>query len=220
MTSNIRLPLRRWRLKDFDEGEGAATRAFDPLSPDDGWLEVAAPGDVYLVLTAAGRIPDPFGDRVEQACAWVKDREWWWRTDFDAPDLANDQRLILDFEGLDTYATIWLNGDLLGRSENMFRAVTFDVTARVQRGNNRLAVCFSPPSSMVADQKMPLWSIIGDPIKQTKRNFIRKAQFGWGWDWGPSLPTVGIWKPVSLRTETSAALRIREVHDPGAFGDA
>lgn len=207
MTSNIRVPLRRWRLKDFDEGEGAATRAFDPLSTDDGWIEVAAPGDVYLALAAVGRIPDPFSDRAEQACAWVKDREWWWRTDFDAPDIANDQRLILDFEGLDTYAAIWLNGDLLGRSDNMFRAAKFDVTARARRGRNRLAVCFSPPSSMVADQKMPLWSIIGDPIQQTKRNFIRKAQFGWGWDWGPSLPTVGIWKPVSIRTETSAALQ-------------
>ena len=89
----------------------------------------------------------------------------------------------------------------------MFRAVRFDITARVRPGKNRLAVCFRPTSSAVMDREMPTWSIIADSIKETKRNFIRKAQFGWGWDWGPSLPTVGIWKPVSLRTETSAALR-------------
>ena len=77
--------LRDWRLKDFAENEGVAARAFDATDSDDGWIKVEAPGDVYLALHAAGRIPDPFGDRAEKACAWVKDREWWWRTDFEAP---------------------------------------------------------------------------------------------------------------------------------------
>ena len=199
--------LRRWRLKDFGENEGAAARAFDAADSDDGWIEVEAPGDVYLALHAAGRIPDPFGDRAEKACAWVKDREWWWRTDFEAPHVADDQRLILEFEGLDTFATIWLNGEIVGRSKNMFRAVRFDITSRARPGKNRVAVCFTPTSSAVIDREMPTWPIIADSINTTKRNFIRKAQFGWGWDWGPCLPTVGIWKPVSLRAETSAALR-------------
>src|SRR5579862_1655887 len=199
--------LRDWMLKDFDENAGVAARAFDAADSDDGWISVEAPGDVYLALYAAGRIPDPFGDRAEKSCAWVKDREWWWRTDFEAPQIVDDQRLILEFQGLDTFATIWLNGESIGRSENMFRAVRLDVTACVRPGKNRLAVCFRPTSSAVIDQEMPIWPIISDSIKETKRNFIRKAQFGWGWDWGPTFPTVGIWKPVSMRTETSAALR-------------
>jgi beta-mannosidase len=199
--------LRHWRLKDFGDNEGVVARASDGTDSDDGWIDVEAPGDVYLALYAAGRIPDPFGDRAERACAWVKDREWWWRTDFEAPRIGDDQRLILEFQGLDTFATIWLNGESIGRSENMFRAVRFDITARMPRGKNRLAVCFTPTSRAVIDREMPTWSIIADSIKETKRNFIRKAQFGWGWDWGPTLPTVGIWEPVSLRTETSAALR-------------
>jgi beta-mannosidase len=182
-------------------------RAFDANDSDERWMEVEAPGDVYLALSAVGRIPDPFGDRTEKACAWVKDREWWWRTDFKAPAVAENQRLTIEFEGLDTFATIWLNGEIIGRSENMFRTMRFDITSSVRLDKNRLAVCFRPTASAVTDREMPLWPIIGDPIKETKRNFIRKAQFGWGWDWGPCLPTVGIWKPVSLRTETSAALR-------------
>ncbi len=206
-TVSVPTMLRQWRLKDFAEGEGAAAHAFDATSSDDGWIVVEAPGDVYLALHEARRIPDPFGDRAEKACAWVKDREWWWRTDFDAPQVANDQRLILEFQGLDTYATIWLNGETIGRSENMFRAVRLDLTTRVRSGKNRLAVCFRPTSSAVMDREMPTWSIIADSIKETKRNFIRKAQFGWGWDWGPTLPTVGLWEPVLLRTETSAAIR-------------
>ena len=145
--------LRQWRLKDFAEGEGSAARAFDATSSDDGWIAVEAPGDVYLALHAAGRISDPFGDRAEKACAWVKDREWWWRTDFDALQAAHDQRLILEFQGLDTYATIWLNGEIIGRSENMFRAVRFDITGRARQGKNRLAVSFRPTASAVVDQR-------------------------------------------------------------------
>src|SRR5260370_29839162 len=175
-TLSVATMLREWRLKDFAEGEGTAAHAFDATNSDDGWIVVEAHGDVYLALFAAGRIPDPFGDRTEKACAWVKDREWWWRTDFDAPQVANDQRLILEFQGLDTYATIWLNGETIGQSENMFRAVRIDLTVCVREGKNRLAVCFRPTSSAVMDREMPTGSSLSDSITCTKRNFIRKAE--------------------------------------------
>ena len=198
--------LSLWRLKDFDIGQGEAEQAFGAATGGADWIDVAAPGDVYLALHAAGRIPDPFGDRAEKACAWVRDREWWWRADFEAPAPQPDERLILDFQGLDTFATIWLNEEVVGRSDNMFRAATFDVGARVRPGINRLAVSFTPTSTAVIDKEIPLWPIIADPIKETKRNFVRKAQFGWGWDWGPRLPTVGVWRPATLRVERAASL--------------
>ncbi len=59
---------------------------------------------------------------------------------------------------------------------------------------------------MVADKTMATWDIIADPIKESKRHFHRKAQFGWGWDWGPGLPTVGIWRPAHLRRQRIAAI--------------
>ncbi len=195
-----------WRLKDFDVGGGVAARAFDDAQGE-GWIAVDVPGDVYLALQAAGRLADPFEDRHERAAAWVKDREWWYRASFGAPPPAAGQRLILILEGLDTLAEVWLNATLLGRSENMFRAVRFDIGALVRDGgDNVLAIGFTPTSTAVVDKEMPLWSIISDPIKVTKRNFLRKAQFGWGWDWGPRLPTVGIWRPVTLAMEHAAAL--------------
>ena len=195
-----------WRVRDFDVGTAVATQAGWENLDDVGWVTVPIPGDLYLALHAAGRLPDPFGDRTEPECAWVKDREWWWCADFDAPPTASNQRLTLTFEGLDTFATVWLNGEPLGATDNMFRAWTFDISALVQAGANTLVVSFAPPSTAIVDKAMPVWSIISDPIEETKRNFIRKAQFGWGWDWGPRLPTVGIWKPVILRVETSAAI--------------
>ena len=201
------IPIPAWRLKDFAVGHGEAERAFDAPLTDGDWIDISAPGDVYLALHAAGRIPDPFGDRAEKDCAWIKDKEWWQRADFEAPALASNQRLMLTFEGLDTFATVWLNGERIGASDNMFRDLTIDIGAKVQPGMNRLAVCFTPTSTAVIDKVMPVWSIIADPISETKRNFVRKAQFGWGWDWGPRLPTVGIWKPVTLKVETIAALQ-------------
>ena len=109
---SVAILLRHWRLMDFAEGEGAAARAFDGSDSDDGWIDVDAPGDVYLALYAAGRIPDPFGDGGEKACAWVKDREWWWRTDFEAPRAEDGQRIVLEFQGLDT-----LRNDLAERRD-------------------------------------------------------------------------------------------------------
>ena len=191
------MKISNWFIKDFAPGEGRidALRA----DPGPGWIAAAAPGDTYLALHAAGRLPHPFAEQNEAACAWVKDREWWWRTTFDAVPVDADERLNLNFEGLDTYATVWLNGVLLGDTDNMFLAARFDIGARLRdSGPNDLLIRFTPPATKVAAKSMETWDIIADPIKTSKRNFIRKAQFGWGWDWGPTLPTVGIWRPVQL----------------------
>jgi len=202
------IALLHWRLTDADVGAGVAQHLHDAPLDAATWMDVAAPGDIHLALHAAGRVPDPFGDRAEAACAWVKEREWWQCTDFDAPGAGLGERLVLDFEGLDTFAEIWLNGERIGTTDNMFRRWRFDVTARLRAGRNRLAVCFTPPSTHTAGKEMPLWSIIADPIIESKRNFVRKAQFGWGWDFAPRLPSVGIWKAVTLRVESVAVLRV------------
>ena len=79
--------LDRGKLRHFAPGDGVAAGAH--LRPDDGdWLDIADPGDVHRTLIAAGRIPDPFYDQNETACAWMEEREWWYRVRFDAPDRA------------------------------------------------------------------------------------------------------------------------------------
>jgi len=196
--------LDRWNIKDCAPGEGTCSG----MSADQaGWVPVAAPGDTYLALHAAGRIPHPFTDGGEAACAWVAEREWWWRTSFRAETPRDDERLSLCFEGLDTYATVWLNGEELGTSDNMFAAARFDVTRRVCAAqDNVLLIRFSPPSRIAADKPPLAWDLTADPIRESKRNYHRKAQFGWGWDWGPWLPTVGIWRPARLELRRAAAI--------------
>jgi beta-mannosidase len=199
------LALDRWRMKDFDVGAGGPAGAFAADLEADDWIDVTAPGDTYVALHAAGRIDHPFNDRAEETCSWVPEQEWWWRTDFESPVLAAGQRLILDFEGLDTFAEVWLNGAKIATSDNMFVPLRLDVTGLVKSGANQLAVGFTPTAAALADKTPPLWPRPSASLL-TKRALVRKAQFGWGWDWGPTLPTIGIWKPVTLRVETAARL--------------
>jgi len=197
--------LGNWEIKDYAPGEAEAAELF---AGGDGWIPAVAPGDTYLALHEAGRIPHPFAEQNESACAWVKDREWWWRTQFSAMKSGLGERVMLTFEGLDTYASIWLNGSLLGKTDNMFTAFSFDAGPLLRDDEpNLLLIRFTPPALLVADKSMETWEIIADPIKESKRNFHRKAQFGWGWDWGPQLPSVGIWRPVRLERQRIAVIR-------------
>jgi beta-mannosidase len=70
------------RLKDFVPTEGFAAGAFAERFDDDAWYPVAVPGDLHRALIDAGRIEDPFYDRNEDKCAWIEEREWWYRLNF------------------------------------------------------------------------------------------------------------------------------------------
>ena len=193
----------RWKLRDYAPGEGFAAGAFKDRLDDTHWLDVPVPGDVHRALMAAGLIEDPFYDRNEDGGAWIEDREWWYRTRFRGPEepLRSEERLRLIFCGLDTFATVWLNGEEIGRHANMFREAVFDVGSKVRFGEeNSLAILFDRPLDHAGEEHPDQWG------RNPERVLMRKAQFGFGWDWGPRLPTVGIWRPVILRRERRAAI--------------
>ena len=102
----------------------------------------------------------------------------------------------------------------------MFRAVRFDITARMRRGKNRLAVCFTPTSRAVIDREMPTWSIIADSIKETKRNFIRKAQIRLGMGLGSDLADGWHLGACFAANGNLGGVADGEVHHAGAFADA
>ncbi len=210
--------LDQWELRDFDPGAGLTAEAH--LGRGDGWIPVPAPGDTYQTLMAAGRLAHPFEGRNEAAAAWVRDREWWWRTTFDAPTPpAKGERVELVFEGLDTFASIYLDGRRIGSTDNMFRRYVFDIGPLLDgSARHTLAIRFDPPALAVRDIALPVWSAFKDRVSHSKRNLMRKAQFGWGWDWGPDLPTVGVWRPARVQRRPTpciahiafATLSIRE----------
>lgn len=192
-----------WKLQDFAPSEGKGAGAHLPEHDDSAWIPVEVPGDVHTALIMAGRIEDPFYSTNELACRWIEDREWWYRTTFtpEAPEPNTVERLT--FHGLDTFAAVYLNGEPVGEHANMFRAATFDVTGLLKHGEpNTLAVRFDPPLDRVEGKPLPehSWG------RNQERIWMRKAQFGYGWDWGPRLPTVGIWREVELNRHQIARI--------------
>ncbi|MBW4329931.1 hypothetical protein KY084_03455 [Stakelama sp. CBK3Z-3] len=194
----------RWKIRDFRPGEGLAEGA--ATGSGEGWIAARVPGDTYTALIAAGRLSHPFKDRNEAAAEWVRDREWWWHTILDVPSPNPDDDPELVFDGLDTFADIYLDGICVGHADNMFRSWRYPLPAGAT-DKHHLAVCFHPPTAMVAGAPLKTWSTFPDRISRSRRPLMRKAQFGWGWDWAPDLPTVGIWKPVRLERQTRGMVR-------------
>ncbi len=105
-------------------------------------IAAAVPGSVHTDLMAAGLIPDPYLDGNEKLIGWIGLSDWRYRTDFEwDPDDGEHAELL--FHGLDTIATITLNGAELARTENMHRSFIFEVTAHLSTGRNELIIDFA-----------------------------------------------------------------------------
>lgn len=209
---------------EIAEAPSAATPDYAAL-PQHGWLPAVVPGGVHESLLAAGRIPDPNYDRNEGEVRWIEERDWWFRTTLSRPsDLTEDERLRLVFHGLDTVVDIWLDGELLGHHENMFRPAEFDVTERLTP-HSTLELRFSPPLAglEVPETVVEMGKRLGDAFAELAGDaegegegglaamlplstLRRKATFSWGWDFGPRIPSIGIWRPVELVRERVAAI--------------
>lgn len=171
------------------------------------WYDASVPGGVYSDLLAAGAIPDPYDADNELTVQWVGETDWEYRRVVQIPEsiLAHD-RVALVCEGLDTVATVRINGTRVGSSDNMHRAYEFDIADALVAGENEISVEFSSPVEYgierrdAYDYDVPT---LRYPIDQPARNFIRKAQCHYGWDWGPCLPTMGIWRDIAVVAHSS-----------------
>lgn len=174
--------------------------------------EVAAtvPGCVHTDLLAAGLIADPLIDQNDLDQRWIGELDWTYRLEFDTNGLVDDDRLDLVFEGLDTFATVRLNGDNIGCSENQHRTYRFDARRAVRAGSNELVVHFRSAAVEARARRVRVGDLpnpYGEPY-----NFVRKMACNFGWDWGPQLVTAGIWRAVTVERWTTARLaRVRPV---------
>lgn len=174
------------------------------------WLHASVPGGVHTDLMALGRIPDPFVGDNEKRVSWVAEADWEYRRNFTpAPEIFALPQIWLVCDGLDTLATVSLNGKVLGRAENMYRQYRWDIKPLLLAGENELLIAFDSPvrycAAKMAVRPMPGVSqaIPGGP-------YLRKAPCQFGWDWGPQLPPIGVWKDIRLEGYEGA--RIEEVH--------
>lgn len=161
------------------------------------WQPATVPGCVHTDLMATQQIPDPFLGQHESECAWVSAADWTYRTaPFDLPrSLRKADRILLRFEGLDTHAHVYFNDQLVIKANNAFVPWEVDVYPHIKRRKNVIRVEFFSPLS----QGERLVNACAHPLPGDEiRAVTRKPQYQFGWDWGPSLPSMGISGPVSL----------------------
>ena len=169
-------------------------------------LDGQVPGEVHVDLQRAGLIPDPyFGTNANQV-EWVEEKEWWYVRSFEVEQDFLRRRTFLEFDGLDTYATIFLNGKEIGRAGNMFVPYRFDVTEHIRRGRNCVAVKFDPTAKVISQKDCT--NLFG--CFDVHRVHVRKMQCAFGWDWTHRFVGAGIWRDVRLVSYD--ALRISDVY--------
>ncbi|MBA4387485.1 MAG: hypothetical protein C0404_05850 [Verrucomicrobia bacterium] len=194
------------------------------LKQSDSRTSIAAtvPGTVHMDLRAAGRIPDPYFRDNENMLKWIPEKDWnYSRTFAVTPALLGEDRVLLVCRGLDTLASITINGRRLADTNNMHRTWEFDVKHLLKPGDNRIEITFRSVLPYIRKQikahgsDIPSWC---GNMGMSGGNWVRKEPCNFGWDWGPVLVTCGIWRDIELvgfSTARLADLQILQHHSGG-----
>ena len=180
---------------------------------EDESIPAMVPGCVHADLLAAGKIEDPYYRDNEAQQMWIGETDWlYFRTfELDANFLAHDH-VLLRCEGLDTFASIRVNGNEAGAGNNQFRVWEFELKEFLQEGENRIEIRFDSTLPFIQEEQwqqyLNLTGVGEHRIDGSNR--IRKSQCNYGWDWGPMCVTAGIWRPISLLAFHS--VRLGELH--------
>lgn len=154
------------------------------------------PGDNVSALLAAKRIPDPYRADNELQVQWIGREDWIYEREFRVPaTLLAEKSVFLNCDGLDTVATIFINGRRVARSENMFARVRVEVKRFLRTGANRIRIVFAAPekTARAAARRLPYpIPTVNAPVFSPHRNLVRKVQCHAGWDWGICLMVSGI----------------------------
>lgn len=161
----------------------------------DNWLPATVPGTVHTDLLDNKKISEPFFGENEKALQWIEEKDWEYKTVFSVDDKTlSAQNIEIVFEGIDTYAHIYLNDSLIIRANNMFRSWQCNCKEILRKQNNTLYIKFFSPVR-ISDS---LASLSGIKLPGGNQVYIRKAPYHFGWDWGPRFVTSGIWRPVYI----------------------
>jgi beta-mannosidase len=188
---------------------------------DADWLPAAVPGCVHTDLLANGQIPDPYYRDNEKDLQWIGVVDWLYTRRFDVPEsLLQHEKVLLRCASLDTLATLTLNGQAIGKTDNQFRAWEFDVKDLLRPGENEISILFESAlrygQARLQERYIHSWST--EDHKLPGGNYVRKSQCNFGWDWGPKLVTCGILRDIELIAFSTARLDnfyVRQEHSAG-----
>ena len=162
---------------------------------DAGPVPATVPGTVHTDLLAAGLVPDPYLDDNERLLAWIGLTDWVYETTVTLGPVDGDRRTLL-FHGLDTVATVSVDGQVVLEAADQHRTHVLDVTDVLGEGEHRLQVRFASAVRYADAQQQALGS--RPHVNHHPYNAVRKMACNFGWDWGPDLVTAGIWRRVEL----------------------
>ena len=180
------------------------------------WLSADVPGTVHTDLLTHGLIEDFFYQMNEDDVQWIEDEDWEYRTIINVSESTLERdKVELVFKGLDTYAQVFLNDELILEANNMFVGWEVECKDYLKPGENELRILFLSPvrEGMKKLKKVDYHIPNGNeqaPVDERTSVFTRKAPFHYGWDWGPRLVTSGIWRPVYIREWDNA--RIEDIY--------
>ncbi len=214
-----------WQVR-IDPADAAAARAHPRAAR---WIAASVPGSVQQDLIAARQVPNPFTGTNEGAIQWVGLTDWQWRTTLTVtPAMLARGHLDLVFDGLDTLAAVAVNGRPLLTADNAHRRWRADAKPLLHVGANTITVAIASPIRRLQPQVLaaahPLPgeydSAFGDePKGRQTSTLIRKPKYHYGWDWGPRLVAIGLWRPVRLEAWDDARIDRLQVTQE-ALGEA
>jgi len=176
------------------------------------WRTAQIPGTVHTDLLENGMIEDPFYGNNEKALQWIEKEDWEYKTTFYVnSDIITKDQILLEFQGLDTYADVYLNDTLILEANNMFRSWHVDVSQILRLGENEMSVYFHSPIKITESIHDSLGYTVpvnsNDHAEKKMGILTRKAAYHFGGDWGPRFVTCGIWKPIVLRAWDRAIMK-------------
>ncbi|CZR61080.1 related to beta-mannosidase [Phialocephala subalpina] len=190
-----RIPItKNWTFKQSTTLNNSTASSFLPVAQ--------FPTVAHIDLLHHGLIPDPYIDTNELDCLWVNDADWTYKTILPKlPELSGcgKERVVLVFDGLDTIVDVYFNGEKVLESRDMHLSHRVDVTSLLGKGENELELRFkNAPEYAKKEMKRIGYKGNGTDVHfgGPERLFVRKAQYHWGWDWGPAVNTSGPWKEV------------------------
>jgi len=173
------------------------------------------PGNVHMDLLRNGLIDDPYYRYNDVDYRWIGADNWVYYRTFDVTSaILQKKQIVLVCEGIDTVSKIRINKQDVGKTDNMFRRYMFDITSLLEAGSNSITIEFTSAIAYSAKKfsEYPYFVNDGsyDPNDyqhgERNRNFIRKEQCSFSWDWGPCFVPMGIWQPIGILAFSDARI--------------
>ena len=187
-----------WSLTAFPQPDDGAVRSLPlPAGLETRHYAATVPGCCEMELVKADELPDPLVGFNAFRFRSYEGHQWLYARKFAAPKRTPGERCVLVFDGIDTLADVFLNGEKVGEAENMLIAHEFDVTDRIKTGAENVVQVLFRPVGLAAREKIPGelgWTMGGG----ANHEFFRKAPHMYGWDIMPHMPFTGLWRDVRL----------------------